>query len=67
MDSQESGRSEQERLFNIFENLNNKPDYPANKKITKIALLATPRSGSNLFCDVLERTNQFGMPQEWVE
>ena len=54
-----------EKLLDIFSDLDKTPDYPIEKIIKKIAIISTPRCGSSMFCNVLHRTQKFGYPTEY--
>ncbi len=50
----------------LFQELNQREDYIIDSNTQKIALISTPRSGSSLFCDLLQKSNQLGEPREWI-
>lgn len=54
-----------ERIIQIYRDLENRPDFPRTQIRKKIAIISTPRCGSSLFCDVLLNTGKFGYPGEW--
>lgn len=55
-----------ERLLDIYSDLDNISDFPVKNICKKIAIISTPRCGSSMFCNVLYRTNKFGNPKEWL-
>ena len=54
-----------EFLFNIFKRIDQVQSNQI-KPIRKIAIFATPRSGSSFFCDFLRQTKIIGEPREWL-
>jgi len=55
-----------ELLFDIFDKLKGKDDFPARSVRKRVAIISTPRCGSSMFCDVLRNTEYFGDPKEWI-
>ncbi len=53
-------------LLSIFQDLNERPDFPVSDIRQKVAIISTPRCGSTFFCDVLHRTGLVGDPKEWI-
>lgn len=54
-----------DRLVDVFRNLEERPDYLIKNIEKKIAIISTPRCGSSMFCDVLYNTGNYGNPKEW--
>lgn len=48
----------------VFQRLVREPDRPPPR--VKLLILSTPRSGSSLFCDLLESMAAVGSPLEWL-
>jgi len=48
----------------VFQRLVRQPDRPPPR--VKLLILSTPRSGSSLFCDLLESMAAVGSPYEWL-
>lgn len=48
----------------VFQRLLREPDRPPPR--VKLLILSTPRSGSSLFCDLLESMVDVGSPLEWL-
>ena len=48
----------------VFQRLLREPDRPPPR--VKLLILSTPRSGSSLFCDLLESMADVGSPHEWL-
>ncbi|TMO64188.1 Stf0 family sulfotransferase [Pseudoalteromonas aurantia] len=55
-----------EAMTGLFSYLESIDDIPVTQITQKVAIISIPRSGSSLFCNVLEHTNQFGYPLEWI-
>ena len=53
-----------QRRERLFRRLADRPDYVGMPK-RKIAFLSTERSGSSFLCDALDKTGQFGIPDEY--
>jgi len=53
-----------ERRERLYKRLAERPDYVGAPK-RKIAFLSTERSGSSFLCDALDKTGQFGIPDEY--
>ena len=58
-------QSTDEFIFNIFKRID-QVQTSHIKPIRKIAIFATPRSGSSFFCDFLRQTKIIGEPREWL-
>jgi LPS sulfotransferase NodH len=54
-----------EFLLNVFRGIDQSQSNHI-KPIRKIAIFATPRSGSTYFCDFLRQTKIIGEPREWL-
>jgi len=66
MKNEETLRNIDESLLLMFSELDKRSDFPIKNIKKKLALISTPRCGSNLFCDVLFNTQQVGYPNEWI-
>ena len=53
-----------DRWKRLYQRLGQRPDYVGMPK-RKIAFLSTERSGSSFLCDALDKTGQFGIPDEY--
>ena len=53
-----------DRWKRLYQRLAQRPDYIGRPK-RKIAFLSTERSGSSFLCDALDKTGQFGIPDEY--
>ena len=53
-----------DRWKRLYQRLGQRPDYVGRPK-RKIAFLSTERSGSSFLCDALDKTGQFGIPDEY--
>ena len=56
----------EERLIDIFSDIDKHPDFPIKEITKKVAIVSTPRCGSSMFCDVLRNTDRVGDPKEWI-
>lgn len=54
-----------ERSRQRFEKLQQLDDFPPQQIRNKVLILSMPRTGSNLFGDVMQQTGHFGLPLEW--
>ncbi|MBO6556825.1 MAG: hypothetical protein JJ957_10010 [Pseudomonadales bacterium] len=54
-----------ELLYEIMADLDARKPTSPDKLKRKVMILSTPRSGSTLFCDSLNRTKQLGECREW--
>jgi LPS sulfotransferase NodH len=59
-------KTTEEKLYEVFSNLDRRPDFPVEKIRKKIAIVSTPRCGSTMFCDTLKNTGMMGFPKEWI-
>jgi len=55
-----------ERLLDVFYELDKQQDFPINEIQKKVAFVSTPRCGSSMFCDILRQTGKVGFPREWI-
>ena len=60
-----SQKTTDEILFGIMAELDSRDPEPKQNLQKKIMILSTPRSGSTLFCDTLNRTELLGECREW--
>ena len=56
----------EEILLDLISDLDKRPDFAVEDIRKKVAFIATPRSGSTLFCRILEETGKVGNPREWI-
>lgn len=61
-----SDKTTDERLLDLFSELDGREDFPVAEIRQKAAFLSTPRCGSSMFCDVLRNTGLAGNPREWI-
>lgn len=52
-------------IFNAIKELDDLPSVAPPQDFKKLMILSTPRSGSSLFCDVLNQTGMIGRCTEW--
>lgn len=53
-------------MAGLFTYLNGLPDNINAENGRKVAIISVPRSGSSLFCSLLQETNKVGYPLEWI-